>query len=485
MSYIDPIRFSGLASGLDTESIIKDLMKIETSKVDRQFQQKTLLEWKRDDYRSINNNLRTFREKNVFNLKLQGTFQAKTVSSSDESVLSATAGVQTLEGSYSVKVTQLAKGASVVSNEVDLSTGFTEGSFKIKGGEGTEEVEINVTAADTIYDVLNRINLSSDKSGVSAMYDDNLKKVFLMSKATGEKAELNISAGTGDGTILAKMGLDTVTSPVKGRNALIEFNGQSLSYDSNQISLYGINMTLQKEGTTADITVSKNIDSVVDQIKSFVEQYNTIMTDVGTKLNEKRYRTYNPLTDEQKSEMKEEDIKKWEEKARSGLFRADSLLSSTYSELRMTMSSAVDNDSDYNTLSSIGITTSANWKENGKLYVDEEKLREALTKDMDGVMKLFNQDSEDTKSQGIARKLDTLLINQMESIASTAGYNTIGADESYLGKEISKMDQTLEDMEDRLASIEEGYWNKFTAMEQALQKLQSQGNWLSSQLGQS
>jgi len=209
------------------------------------------------------------------------------------------------------------------------------------------------------------------------------------------------------------------------------------------------------------------------------------MTDVGTKLNEKRYRTYNPLTDEQKSEMKEEDIKKWEEKARSGLFRADSLLSSTYSELRMTMSSAVDNDSDYNTLSSIGITTSANWKENGKLYVDEEKLREALTKDMDGVMKLFNQDSEDTKSQGIARKLDTLLINQMESIASTAGYNTIGADESYLGKEISKMDQTLEDMEDRLASIEEGYWNKFTAMEQALQKLQSQGNWLSSQLGQS
>ena len=76
-------------------------------------------------------------------------------------------------------------------------------------------------------------------------------------------------------------------------------------------------MTLKKEGTTADITVSKNIDSVVDQIKSFVEQYNTIMTDVGTKLNEKRYRTYNPLTDEQKSEMKEEDIKKWEEKALS------------------------------------------------------------------------------------------------------------------------------------------------------------------------
>jgi flagellar hook-associated protein 2 len=485
MTTIDPIRFSGLASGLDTESIIKNLMKIETAKVDRQFQQKTLLEWKRDDYRSINNKLRTFREKNVFNLKLQGTFQAKSVSSSDETVLTATAGVGTLEGSYTVKVNQLAKGASVVSDKVDLSSGLTEGSFKIKGGEGTEEVEISVTAADTISDVLNKINLSSSKTGVSAMYDDNLKQIFLVSKATGEKAEINITVGSGDGTILTKLGLDAVTSPVKGQNAVIEFNGQTLSYDSNQFSLYGMNMTLKKQGQTVDITVGKDIDSIMEQIKGFIEQYNTIMDDIGTKLSEKRYRDYAPLTDEQKDEMEEKEIEKWEEKARSGLFRADTLLSSIYNDLRMTASSAVQTGSKYKTLSSIGITTSSNWNDNGKLYIDDEELREALTNDLDGVMKLFNGDSEDPQAQGIARKLDNSLLQHMESIATTAGRNTIGADESYLGKQISQMETRLEDMEDRLVTIEESYWAKFTAMEKALQQMQSQSSWITSQLGQS
>ena len=482
MTTIDPIRFGGIASGLDTESIIKNLMKIETAKVDRQFQQKTLLEWKRDDYRAINNNLRTLREKNVFNLKLQGTFLAKKVTSSDENVLSATAGPDTMEGSYSVKVNQLAKGASVISNEVNLGTGFTDGSFKIKGGEGTEEVEISVAATDTIGDVIAKINAGSEKTGVSAMYDQNLKQIFLITKATGEKAEINI---TGDDTILTKLGLGTITNPVKGQNALIEFNGQTLSYDSNQFSLYGINMTLKKEGTTVDVTVAKNIDSIVDQIKGFVEQYNTIMTDIGTKLSEKRYRDYNPLTDEQKADMKEKDIENWEEKARSGIFRADGLLNSIASSLRMTTGDAVATGSEYKTLSSIGITTSPDWKDNGKLYIDEEKLREALTDDLDGVMKIFNNDSEDPKAQGIARKLDDMLKSQMEDIASTAGRNVIGADESFLGKQISQMETRLDDMQDRLVSIEDAYWAKFSAMEQALQQMQNQSNWLSSQLGQS
>jgi len=215
-----------------------------------------------------------------------------------------------------------------------------------------------------------------------------------------------------------------------------------------------------------------------------VEQYNAVVDDLGTKLAEKRYRDFNPLTDEQKADMNEKDITQWEEKARSGLFRGDSLLSSIASSLRMVTSDAVDTGGEYKTLSSIGITTSPDWKDNGKLYIDENKLRAALADGPEAVMKFFNNESAIKSEQGLAVKLDNMLKTQMESIASTAGRNTIGADRSYLGKEISSMDDRISALQDRLISIEESYWNKFSAMERALQQMQSQSDWLTAQLSQ-
>ena len=489
MYSIDRIRFGGIASGMDTEGIVKNLMRIEQMKVDRQFQQKTILEWKRDDYRSINNNLRTFREQNVFNLKLQGTFQAKKVSSSDENILSATAGPNTLEGSYSINVIQTAKAATAQSSAA-ISEQIVSGSFTIQGKDDIEsQATINVSENDTVQMIAAKINAESGKTGIRAMYDENVGRLFLMSTSTGADNYIKVVAD--EGNILKNLNLyNDETLPEGGKilatgtNAQIQLNnGEKMEFSSNQINLVGITMTLKQEGNVT-LTVGKDIDSVVDQIKSFVEQYNTIIEDLGTKLGEKRYRDFPPLTDEQKEDMKEKDIEKWEEKARSGLFRADSLLSSIASSLRITIGDAVETGSKYKTLSSIGITTSPDWKEHGKLHIDEKKLREALTDDLDGVTKIFNNDSEDPKAQGIARKLDDMLKSQMESIATTAGRNVIGADESYLGREISQMDKRLDEMQDRMIRIEENYWARFTAMEKALQQMQSQSDWLVAQLGQ-
>ncbi len=489
MYSIDRIRFGGIASGMDTEGIVKNLMRIEQMKVDRQFQQKTILEGKRDDYRSINNNLRTFREQNVFNLKLQGTFQAKKVSSSDENILSATAGPNTLEGSYSINVIQTAKAATAQSSAA-ISEQIVSGSFTIQGKDDIEsQATINVSENDTVQMIAAKINAESGKTGIRAMYDENVGRLFLMSTSTGADNYIKVVAD--EGNILKNLNLyNDETLPEGGKilatgtNAQIQLNnGEKMEFSSNQINLVGITMTLKQEGNVT-LTVGKDIDSVVDQIKSFVEQYNTIIEDLGTKLGEKRYRDFPPLTDEQKEDMKEKDIEKWEEKARSGLFRADSLLSSIASSLRITIGDAVETGSKYKTLSSIGITTSPDWKEHGKLHIDEKKLREALTDDLDGVTKIFNNDSEDPKAQGIARKLDDMLKSQMESIATTAGRNVIGADESYLGREISQMDKRLDEMQDRMIRIEENYWARFTAMEKALQQMQSQSDWLVAQLGQ-
>ncbi|HBQ25205.1 MAG TPA: hypothetical protein DD791_02320 [Syntrophomonas sp.] len=487
MNAIDRIRFGGIASGMDTESIVKNLMRIEQMKVDRQFQRKTLLEWKRDDYRSINNSLRNFREQNVFNLKLQGTFQAKKVSCSDETVLSATAGPNTLEGSYSINVLATAKAATVQSS-AEISEPIVSGSFTIQGKNDLEsQATIQVNANDSVQMIAAKINEQSGKTGIRAMYDENVGRLFLMSTSTGADNYIKVVAD--DNNILQNLNLynpaehpDGLLST--GTNAQIQLNsGQIMEFSSNQINLVGLTMNLTQEGNVT-LTVGRDIDSVVDQIKSFVEQYNTIMEDLGTKLDEKRYRDFPPLTDEQKGDMKEKDIEKWEEKARSGLFRADSMLSSIVSSLRMTVGDAVETGSKYKTLSSIGIMTSPDWKDHGKLYIDEKKLREALTDDLEGVTKIFNNNSEDPKAQGIARKLDDMLISQMESIASTAGRSVIGADESYLGQEISRMDKRLEEMQVRMIRIEENYWARFSAMESALHQMQNQSNWLTAQLGQ-
>ncbi len=332
-----------------------------------------------------------------------------------------------------------------------------------------------------------KINEQSGKTGIRAMYDENVGRLFLMSTSTGADNYIKVVAD--DNNILQNLNLynpaehpDGLLST--GTNAQIQLNsGQIMEFSSNQINLVGLTMNLTQEGNVT-LTVGRDIDSVVDQIKSFVEQYNTIMEDLGTKLDEKRYRDFPPLTDEQKGDMKEKDIEKWEEKARSGLFRADSMLSSIVSSLRMTVGDAVETGSKYKTLSSIGIMTSPDWKDHGKLYIDEKKLREALTDDLEGVTKIFNNNSEDPKAQGIARKLDDMLISQMESIASTAGRSVIGADESYLGQEISRMDKRLEEMQVRMIRIEENYWARFSAMESALHQMQNQSNWLTAQLGQ-
>ena len=487
MYSIDRIRFGGLSSGLDTENIIKQLMRIETMKVDRQFQQKALLEWKRDDYRTINNSLRNFKEKGVFDLKLESSFQAKTISSSDEKVAAATATATAMEGSYSINVISTAQAASAQSS-ARITGSVGTGSFTIQGtSDDASQATIQVTSTDTMADIAAKINAQTSKTGIRASYDENLGRMFLMSNTAGSENFIKVVADDND--ILKNMNLydpaqHTDGLLVTGTAAQIKLNNNDiLEFDSNQISLLGMNITLKQEGTV-NLSVIKDVDSAVNKIKAFVEQYNAVVDDLGTKLAEKRYRDFNPLTDEQKADMNEKDITQWEEKARSGLFRGDSLLSSIASSLRMVTSDAVDTGGEYKTLSSIGITTSPDWKDNGKLYIDENKLRAALADGPEAVMKFFNNESAIKSEQGLAVKLDNMLKTQMESIASTAGRNTIGADRSYLGKEISSMDDRISALQDRLISIEESYWNKFSAMERALQQMQSQSDWLTAQLSQ-
>ncbi len=486
---INNIRFGGIASGFDTEYIVQNLMRVEQMKIDRFHQQKQLLEWKREDYRSINNQLRSFREGASWNLSMEKTFMSKTATVSNDSLFNITASNNAAPGNYTFEVAKLAKGVTVegkldregIKNIGDFFTEETEAiTFKING------YGIEIQAGDELTTVADKINAVSDKTGVKAFYEENLDRFFLYTEKTG--ADVNITIGEDHEFVSQVLGLNPGENGVlgTGENALIKFNGIDLEFASNQFEFFGLNFDLKKasEGEIVNVQVTNNVDTIVDEIKAFVEAYNQIIDDIGTKLSEKRYRGFPPLTNEQKDDMKEKDIEQWEEKARSGIFRADPLLSRISSEMRMLVTDRVEGlEGKYKSLSSIGITTSPDWKDNGKLYIDEDKLRAALAEDMDGVAKIFNNSSKDPASQGIAHKLNDQIYGYFGVMATTAGRSTDIHDESYLGKEITGLNERIDTMQLRMQMLEQKYWNQFTAMEKALHQMQSQGDWIAAQLG--
>lgn len=478
MAGISGIRFGGIASGLDTESIVRQLMQVERMKVDRYAQKKQTLEWKRDDYRDINTKLLALRN-SAFDLQLQGSFLGKKTTSSDETLLQATANANAVEGRFEIVVKQLASGITQESNYTS-DTGIVDdklvagGSFKLNG------VQISLSAGDSVAVIAAKINEVADQTNVKATYDTDKDLFYLMSTNTGSDAAINIT----DSQFSDVSFLQNVSSG-SGQNAIITFNGgMDIEFASNQFTFNNINFNLKKAdpGATVNLAVESDLDAIVDKIKAFVENYNSVMEKINGKLTEKRYRDYPPLTDEQKADMKESDIEKWEERARSGLLSGDTLLSGLYSNIRMTTSSAIDGEGKYRTLSSIGITTLA-WYDQGKLHINEEKLRSALTEDMDGVIRLFTATEEADGSDGIATRLHSTLSNSMKSITEKAGSASSLVDQSFLGKEIDDVNDRIQQMEDHLLRVEQRYWAQFTAMESALQRMQSQSDWLTAQLG--
>lgn len=196
--------------------------------------------------------------------------------------------------------------------------------------------------------------------------------------------------------------------------------------------------------------------------------------------------------------MTEDQIKLWEQKSKAGILYRDDILTDALSSLRSALSQKVSGlSSDMDSLSDIGITfkpfsTGTGTSELGKLELDETKLTEAINKDPEGVAKLFTQtsnlDSNDPnykKESGYGDRLYNSLTTSINKIIKRIGSSTVAsdaADQSQLGKKIGDINKRVDTLEDRLKAIEDRYYKQFTAMEIALQKLNSQGSWLTSQL---
>ena len=498
------LRISGLASGMDTESMVKQLMKAASIPLDKLNQQKQFYQWQQEDLRDINTKLLSLRNNDVFNLRMQGTFMSKAVSSSNSSVATATAGANALNGIYNIEVSQLASAAYRTSN--DLTNIITDPDLALnQSGEivlnnTLNKTTITIDSSDSLNSIITKINNS--EAGVNATYDKNLNRIFFMSKTTGSTQRIDFTGTDVNGQQILNNymnmgikfstdGLYTDTNAATGKDALFYLNNdKTIQYkeSTNSFSLLGINITLNSIGTTT-LSVSTDNDKIFNSIKSFVDNYNEVITQINTKLTQKRYYDYQPLTDDQKQAMKDNDIKLWEEKARSGDLSNSSTLTRVYYSLRDTVSSLVSGVSN-GSLSAIGITTGL-WNEGGKLYIDETKLRNAISNNPQFVSDIFTKTSTTTDSsgntvivsQGIAQKLYDSLKTGIDAITREAGSSTLLYDTSFIGDKIKNINSRIFDMQDYLKNLEKRYYDQFTQLETYLGKMNSQSAWLSQQLG--
>ena len=163
-----------------------------------------------------------------------------------------------------------------------------------------------------------------------------------------------------------------------------------------------------------------------------------------------------------------------EEKAKAGLLKGDSNINTALSSMRSTIATFGSGTQDM--LYKIGITTTKTWSDNGKLELNEDKLRAAIEQDPDVVSRIFTGEGT-TDGKGLVGKLRDSAQTAVKNIEKTAGKSTSTSVTSYtLGKSISDLDTKISDWKDRLKDIEERYWKQFSAMETAIQKANSQSS---------
>lgn len=385
-------------------------------------------------------------------------------------------------------------------------------------GEDKEVVVIggmNKSLSDVLYNI-------STKANVDITYSQLTRTFTLATKTTGSDQKI-IKTEDIDGTnFLKTLFKDLPTDDIKGTDAEVEItepNGEKTTtyQSSNTFTLDSVTYTLNGMPVgEVTFTLNANPSATFDKIKSFIDKYNEIIDKISSKLTEKKQYSYQPLTDEQKDQMKEDDIKKWEERAKQGLIKNDSTLESLLSNMRASFYESVKQTFSDSSLSNIGITlndmgmsTSSDWSQRGKIIIDEKKLKEALQKNGEKVAELFTkasttvpsysrdltpaQRSQRYKESGIFQRIKDILDDNLSTIRNINGQKgtlleKAGIKGDYteyhnlLTDELDEKDKLIAKMNKKMIDKEKLYYLQYSRLETAMNKMNSQQSWFTQQM---
>lgn len=493
-SNIARTRYTGLASGVDIDSLVSASLQMYYTRIDAADKQKILNEWKEEAYRDMNTKITDFKNKyfsmsSSSNLISTANMQAKSATITDNEYVKVTATSSADVDTHTITDVNVATKASATSSKLYVESGtignktlaevadmFKDqgGSFADANDDGSYTVKLNVNgkevektfSADTkISDFLSEINNSGIEGKLT--FNELSRKFELKTTNTGKDQAVSISG--------AMFGNDTVSG--KGVNASVTIDGEKHESSANSFTVGGLkfdvlgtapkNTVTDENGITTEestlnlsVSVKKDTAGIVSRIKSFVEDYNSLISNINTEVSTIKSSSYLPLTDDEKADMEEADIEEWTKKAKQGLFYNDSTLKSLVSNMRSLFSQNDVGDSGLS-FSQIGIKTGT-YETKGQLVIDETKLTEALENNPDEVMEMFSG------TNGLSDQFTKALDNAISTIKDIkiAGFS----------KKVTSYEDKIDELYDILEQKEDALYDRYAQMESTISKLQSQMN---------
>lgn len=507
------LKLSGLVSGMDTESMVAELMKAQRLKTTKIQNKITTTEWTKDKWKDLNSKIYSFYTGSLSKLKMQGNFNVKTATSSNESKAEVTAGTTAAEGTHELYINKLAKaqfvtgatlGSGVTSSTTLASLGMpasgTNNTITVTAGKTSKTLTISDTT--TIADVTKNFA----DAGLNASFDATQKRFFVSSKSSGTDNIFSIStSGTVD---LTKLGLNTITDNGDGtvtetgtnmnltdaQNAEFYYNGVKMTSSSNSVSVNGLSITLKgitdvnntpndtSDDTVINLGVKNNSQAVYDMIKDFVSKYNDLITTMNGDYDAASAKGYDPLTDDQKKAMTDTQVEQWETKIKDSLLRRDGTLNTLITTMRSNLGGFVNiNGSNYS-LATFGVA-SQTYEEKGLLHINGNKDDSAVSGLDDKLMKAINENPEAVQKTftQLASNLYSSLTDKMKSTSLRSALNVYN--DKDMTKSITNYKEDLSNLETKLQAMEDRYYKQFSAMETAMSKSNSQTASLASMLG--
>lgn len=433
----------GVGTGLDLENIVSSLMDIERQPLARLQSKESIINAQISAYGAFKSKLADFQSA-MEALGSASAFKQFQATSQDEELFTASASSDAVAGEYSINVVALAQRDKLASAAFSDTNSIGQGTLSISVGSESFDVVIDSTN-DSLAGIRNAINGASDNTGVSAsiITDDAGSRLILTSQETGTENALTISvSGDSDGNNSDASGLSAfananMTAVSSASDAVVEIDNFTVTSSSNTISgaIDGVSITAKTTGSST-LSITRDDEAILESVKEFASAYNSLMTEIKSQ--------------------------------RSGQLEADSTLLTIERQIRDVFNSgSTITGSSFRYLIEAGVSLD----KNGEMQVDEDQVTSLLDTDFSSFVNLFSAEGE-----GYANRLDSLADGWLQ----TDGL--IDSREVGLNARLDTIDRQKDRMEARLATTEERIRAQYAAMDTLVSSLNSQGNYLLSQL---
>ncbi|MFT8884313.1 MAG: flagellar filament capping protein FliD [Liquorilactobacillus hordei] len=455
----------GQYSGITADDIEQLLQADSVGKIRAQNQITTLTDQKTawSDVRTRLNNFLT----KVTALQSDDTYQTKKATTSDATIASIAGDTTAAEGTYDLKVDQLATASKIIGTRLDVKNSKTalgvSGSLTLTSAETDTDgkaktFDFDISTTDTLNDIAAKINKETSNSSIKASVVDN-RLVLTDNKMGGRDISVAGDAAT-------SLGLGTGTTATKGQSAVFELDGMKVTRDTNTINdvIEGTTFTLSKVSDDhATLSLTNDTSKTVSAVKDLVAQYNSLMSLISDDLS---------VGDPSKSDNT------------TGKLAGDSELMRLQSSLRNMVTNPYVAGSSLNP-NQVGISFV---DREGTLGLDEDKLNKAIADNPEAVKGMFYQSTKSstgtvTSESGYASDLSKMLNTYL--VDSSANKGIIATKSAGYDSSIKDLNKQIDDFNTMLDAKKTQYVDMFTRLDQAMMEAQSQMSYFTSQTSSS